>query len=302
MTIALPAVTRRTAYVYGLGACAVAALAIALRAPLATTVIGLILFGALHNVLELRYVAGRFAGVLNGRLLWTVLAFITGIVICRLANLRTAEVLLAYTLVAFALKGKWRWLGRGGLACLAAVSLTWPAYHFVMLAHLHNVVPLFFLWEWSRDVPQRALFRATQLGWVLVIPALILAGAFDPLLDQSASAVVAFAGDTPSLVTPPGVTAGLRFLAVFAFLQTMHYVVWIGFFPRYAPEAAAAFEQRVPWLKGGRAWLLGAGAALLLGLLFLTDYRQGRTVYQAFASYHAYLEFPVMLALLLRRK
>ena len=42
-------------------------LALALRAPLATTVLGLIAFGVLHNVLEIRYVAGRFAGLLTGR-------------------------------------------------------------------------------------------------------------------------------------------------------------------------------------------------------------------------------------------
>ncbi len=39
------------------GAAAVA-LAVAVRAPLATTVLGLMAFGVLHNVLELRYVSG----------------------------------------------------------------------------------------------------------------------------------------------------------------------------------------------------------------------------------------------------
>ena len=42
---------------------------------------------------------------------------------------------------------------------------------------------------------------------------------------------------------------GLRFLAVFAFMQTMHYVVWVGVLPRYAPEAAARFDARVPVLR-----------------------------------------------------
>ncbi len=51
------------------GAAAVA-LAVAVRAPLATTVLGLMAFGVLHNVLELRYVSGRFAPVLSGRLLF----------------------------------------------------------------------------------------------------------------------------------------------------------------------------------------------------------------------------------------
>jgi hypothetical protein len=33
-------------------------------------------------------------------------------------------------------------------------------------------------------------------------------------------------------------------------MQIMHYVVWVGFLPRYASEAAAAFDARVPWLRG----------------------------------------------------
>ncbi|MEV0460263.1 hypothetical protein [Catellatospora methionotrophica] len=302
-----PAPPRATGLALGFAACAAVALFAALRAPLATTVLGLIAFGVLHNVLELRYVAGRFAHVLTGRLLWTALALVTAIVFCRVLALRVPEIVLCYGVLA---AGVWhavprRWLPLSGLALAgaAAVSLTWPAYHFVVLAHLHNVVPLFFLWEWSRRLTgrERALFRAAQLGWVLLVPALLLAGAFDPLLADGSAAVVAFAGTPQAIaapVSPPGLTAGLRFLAVFAFLQAMHYVVWLGFLPRFAPDAAAAFEQRVPWLSGWRPWALGAAAALVLGALFLIDYGQGRTMYQALASYHAYLEFPVLLALL----
>ena len=60
-------------------------MALALRAPLATTVLGLIAFGVLHNVLEIRYVAGRFAGLLTGRFLRLLLVLTTGIALCRLA-------------------------------------------------------------------------------------------------------------------------------------------------------------------------------------------------------------------------
>ena len=60
------------------------ALALALRAPLSLTVLGLLLFGALHNVLEIRYVAGRFAALLTGRFLLLLLALTSGIAFCRL--------------------------------------------------------------------------------------------------------------------------------------------------------------------------------------------------------------------------
>jgi hypothetical protein len=90
----------------------------------------------------------------------------------------------------------------------------------------------------------------------------------------------------------------MRFLTVFAFMQTMHYVVWVALFPRVAPDASAAFEARVPWVTGPRLWAVGFVAAALFAVLFGLDFAQGRTVYAALASYHAYLELPVLLALL----
>ncbi|MEU8926834.1 hypothetical protein AB0D10_38935 [Kitasatospora sp. NPDC048545] len=289
---------------------AVLALALALRAPTGLAVLGLAGFGLLHNVLELRYVAGRFAVVLAGPLLRLLLALVTGIVLCRLLPpsraSQAAEILLAYGLLAaacrYGLRGRPRLLAGSAvlLAGAGAASLAFPAYHFVVLAHLHNVVPLLFLAEWSRRLRRgRAAFLVLQSGWVLLVPALLLSGLLDGLLVQRPGGWtdrLAAAYTPPAWLTP---TAGLRFLAVFAFLQTMHYVVWVWFLPRYAPEAAERFEARVPALRGGRAWALGAGAGALLALLFAVDYARGRSLYAALASYHAYLEFPVLLMLVL---
>lgn len=299
----------RTLPVGGFILAAAVALAVSLRLPAGTAVVGLAVFGILHNVLELRYVAGRFEGVLHGPFLRLLGALITGIVICRLlppsSGTRTAEILLAYGLLAVACVHALRTrpvLLAAACALLAGAtlaSLAFPAYHFVVLAHLHNVVPLLFLWEWSRAMPRgRTAFRAVQCGWVLVIPALLLSGAFDGLLGAGS-------GWTDRLAlsyTPPAwqhTHAGLRFVAVFAFLQTMHYVVWVWFMPRYAPDATEAFERRAPVLRGARAWALGLGGAVALSVLFVSDYTQGRSLYAAVASYHAYLEFPVLLMLVL---
>ncbi|MFF2751393.1 hypothetical protein ACFVVA_38400 [Kitasatospora sp. NPDC058048] len=294
----------------GFALSAVLALALALRAPTGLAVLGLAVFGLLHNVLELRYVAGRFAAVLTGPLLRLLLALVTGIVLCRLLPpsraAQSAEILLAYGLLAaacrYGLRGRPRLLLAGVvlLGVAGAASLVFPAYHFVVLAHLHNVVPLLFLAEWSRRLARgRAAFLALQSAWVLLVPALLLSGLLDGLLSQRPGGWtdrLAAAYTPPALLTPQ---AGLRFLAVFAFLQSMHYVVWVWFLPRYAPEAAERFDARVPGLRGVRAWGLGAVLGLLLALLFAVDYARGRSVYAALASYHAYLEFPVLLMLVL---
>ena len=39
------------------------------------------------------------------------------------------------------------------LAVAAYASFCYPAYHFVVLTHLHNLVPLVFLWDWARRLP-----------------------------------------------------------------------------------------------------------------------------------------------------
>ncbi|MFD0528307.1 hypothetical protein ACFQ1I_16495 [Kitasatospora arboriphila] len=105
---------------------------------------------------------------------------ITGIVVCRLLPPgpvpHAAEILLAYGLLAAAclqaLRGRPAALAGAAmvLSAAAALSLSFPAYHFVVLAHLHNLVPLVFLWEWSRRLPRgRAVFLAVQCGWVLAV-------------------------------------------------------------------------------------------------------------------------------------
>ena len=285
-------------------------LVLSLRLPAGTAVVSLAAFGILHNVLELRYMAGRFEGVLRGPFLRLLAALITGIVVVRLLPpsyaTRAAEILLAYGLLAaacgYALRSRPLLPAASGLviAAAAATSLAFPAYHFVVLTHLHNVVPLLFLWEWSRDLPRRgrAVFRAVQCAWVLLIPALLLSGAFDGLMGSGSGWT-----DRLSLsYTPPAwqhTDAGQRFVTVFAFMALMHYLVWIWFMPRYAPDATKAFERRVPVVTGRWAWGLGIGGSAAIAALFVSDYSQGTSLYAAVASYHAYLEFPVLLMLVL---
>jgi hypothetical protein len=320
--IAVPATPARSRVGYAptawLGLATVAALALALRLPVTTAVLGLVVFGVLHNVLELRYVVGRFDAILRGPFLVLLGTLITGVLICRLlpvsAATRGVEIGLCYVVLGAAcvraLRGAWLALALLVLATAAAASFTFPAYHFVMLAHLHNVVPLFFLWEWSRTMTPglRRGFRAANLAWVVGVPALLLAGVFDPFLRALPTGFGGLGGvaafepvKLAAAYAPPALAAdmGMRFLAVFAFMQTMHYVVWVGVLPRFAPDVSARFDARVPVLRGGRAWLFGGGLALVLAVVFALDYAQGRTLYAAGATYHAYLEFPVLLALLL---
>ena len=56
------------------------------------------------------------------------------------------------------------------LAAAAYASFSFPAYHFVVLTHLHNLVPLIFLWDWAGRIAApraRLAFRLTQLLWIV---------------------------------------------------------------------------------------------------------------------------------------
>jgi hypothetical protein len=93
-----------------------------------------------------------------------------------------------------------------------------------------------------------------------------------------------------------------RFLAVFAFLQVMHYGFWCWFFPRRAASAASAAgamgagitSVRMP--RGGRTVTAAVAAVFAIG--FVTAWAGTKTSYVALASYHAYVEYAVLAALL----
>lgn len=113
-----------------LASAAVVALAIAVTAPLATTVIGLIGFGLLHNVLELRYVLGRYGWVLGGRVGGLLLVLITGVVGTRLLAGylgswgRAGEIVLGYAVLA---AGAWLGLTTSSSSRTCTTSSRWSS-------------------------------------------------------------------------------------------------------------------------------------------------------------------------------
>ncbi|MBX7160023.1 MAG: hypothetical protein K1X95_07000 [Acidimicrobiia bacterium] len=294
-------------------AAAAVAFALAMIAPLLVTVVGLALFGLPHTALETRYVVGRFAPRFGPRALAWWLAPITIVVIARLVRFGPAKQVEIGVAVAVAIAA-WIWATRGSpwlmvsgavvLAVLGFASLAAIAWFVVLVAFLHNLTPVPFLWEWSP--PRRVGFRLVHLIWAVAVPALILSGACDGLLSHAAGWAVSGAGtttDVAALYTPPPLLSGpwpLRFLATFAFLQTMHYVVWCAFVPAATAEesqAAARVGPLAPLWRRPPFLVVVAVAAAVATTLFVLDYTTARWMYGAIASYHAYVEFPVLAVL-----
>lgn len=305
----------------GIGLAVVVALGLALGAPLEVVVLGVVVVGIAHLVLEVRYVLGSYRPLLHGRFLLLANLALAGLVIGRLVwpgpAGRRVEVVVVASLIAAA--GYVATHGRpwartamfGAVAGGAAVAFAHADGWFAVQAHLHNLVPAVFLWLWAGAAlpPRRArAFRALTLLWVVVVPVVVLSGALDGWLSGSAPRLDGVAGaatqaNVVASVVPPDLSGGLgtRLLALFAFAQVMHYAVWCWFFPRHggAPPAAFASSPSGRVLHSRWVWLIVGAATAVVATLAWLDYRQGRTLYTSLGSYHAYLELPVLLAVLL---
>lgn len=306
--------------------CAVAgaALLLSFRSPLTSVVLTVVLLGVLHAILELRYVAGRFAGLALGLgrpLLRVLVLLAAGIVLLRLLTGllgrpgQVMEMALGYAIVALAIPRvideRHRRLAWTLTGVAAAASFAFSDFYLVVLAQLHVAGVAVFLWDWSRRIPSprgRAAFRAVQVGWAVVVPLIVLAGLADRWIGTDATGVRSLVGDGSSVLStlvPPGgvgTVLGTRLLAVYAFLQLMHVLAWVIFFPRFAPEVTADLEERLPWLTGARVWAIGFLAAAVLAVILVSDYAFGSVLDDAVTAPHVYVEIPLLLALLGRRR
>lgn len=296
----------------GLLTAAVLLVVVALRAPFAAAVFGIVLLGPLHVLLAVRYLSGRIAGAVPARTGWLLLAFLAAMALVRAVatflpqlghQLELAGSLAVVgAALTLGLRGRLRLLALAPAALLAALPLIPLPWYAHLVAHGHNLIPLVFLWDWTRGRPARHRlgFVAANLVWLLGVPALLLGGVADPVLNPRPPEAVTRLVDPAVVVAgaaPPGADAalGLRFLAVFAFLQAMHYVLWLVFFPLRGRAEA----RRSPLPAGRRLWLL---AALLTGVIwaaYAVSYYDGRAAYSVLGAFNAYLEQPVAVWLLL---
>lgn len=286
--------------------------ALTLQAPFAVATFSVMLVGPLHVLLAVRYIGGRVVGAVSPSAGWLMVAVLSAMALTRAVSAAHShlghrlELIGGMAIAAVAL-----WLGLRGRARLlailpvvlvTAVSLAELPWYWHLLTHAHNVVPLIFLWDWTRGraAAARLAFVGANLVWLLGVPAAILLGAADPLLNGVAPGAVTRLVDPAVLVAataPPGADSavGLRFLATFAFLQAMHYVLWLVFFQVWGRAEARRFPVR-----GWRFWALALGASALVWAAYAGGgYDTGRAAYGVLGAFNLYLEQPVAILLLL---
>jgi len=201
-----------------------------------------------------------------------------------------------------------RALAAAGLACLAGFAYAHRGDAELWMAHAHNLIAL-AMWTFffRRDAGGARAGRARHVA--LPVAFVVLSALFFllPLPDLSM-----FAGVDPAvqeLVLSPVSSPSLapRFVAFFAFAQSVHYAVWV----RSVPDEARPRGGIRSFASSMRALRLDVGGVVLaasvlafFGILAwaLVDLDAARVGYFRLALSHGYLELAVAGLCVLERR
>ena len=167
----------------------------------------------------------------------------------------------------------------------------------VVLAHAHNVVAIaVWLFVFRRNV--RA--ATVPLLFAAVAVLVLLSGATLPVSMPHGTALGVSLAESASWMAPGfSVRAGAAIVLSFAFLQSMHYAVWLGWIPQedVRAEGTLSFKMSLRSMMrdfGSRG--LGVCAALTLIVVAGACFALTRTreLYLSFAVFHGYLEIAML--------
>lgn len=311
------------------GAISVAAMATAavvVAVPLLVYAATLALFGFAHVVVELCYVRDRFAARISARL-WIVWSALL-LALVALRSLGVAGIALPFPRIAaelavlaallvatsLALARERRVAGVLAAATLAALLfVVHPAATLAFLAFVHNLTPLGFLAErWRGAERVRALLLAAIAfvavpcwigfgGAECLLTQFGVAGAQDPIHSGGAFLGIGEPMDHYHAFLPTewhAVSWAPRLFAVAVYLQCAHYFVVLHVLPQMAGKSSLISNLRFRF--AARAAL---GAAVVIGAALLVRFAQsfadGRSLYGIAAAVHAFIEWPLFLAVAL---
>lgn len=288
---------------------------LAILSPLAAYSVALAVFGLPHVLSELRYVDRRFGRRLERGLMSTVLAMLAGIVAIRGATVAhlippvigvPAELAAVTLMVLACARGP---VPRKALAvsvgiALGTTTLLAPFGTAITLSVLHNLTPLAFLWQLAPQ-GQRGRIMAPAVAALLALPLLVATGVPRLALHGLGLGVVAAdplaAGPLAanlSVYVPPALEASRHAVDLFTasvVAQGGHYIAVIAVLPMLLARFDPAARGLLPW-PGGRAFAVLVAIIAVAGLAgFIDGFAQARAVYGLAASFHAWIELPVII-------
>jgi hypothetical protein len=263
--------------------------------PMWFLVLGPIVWGIPHIVSDVRYLVARPG---FHRRPWIVAATGAGIVAAGIGYGVRGGLAGAAGALLFARASRPR--RAIGIAVIggvfAAAQWAGPLADLVF-AHAHNAVGVGLWWAWRR--------REGKLHWIpLVLFAagcvLILSGAMAPIAAHTGGFAAPWTGPSArwlarGLAPVPFGAVALRFLVLYAFAQSVHYLVWL----RLVPEDDRPSPSPRSYAQSFRALRADVGSLVLwlslLGMIGLAVWAsihagQARNGYIQAAFFHGYLE------------
>ena len=312
----MSALRRRRALRLCVVACAVIVLALVLSISVTLPLLALspVLFGVPHIASDVRYLLVRGArgqsGVLVPLQLARVLgplfalAALLGLFGAGSAALAVAGAAVAWTALATAQSARLRIALLTAALAASALALSYPWLARLVLAQTHNWIAL--------GIAAFLVGRRAAAGWLplvlIVVGVLLIAsGACDTWLVLASSGSVGRTAlrEVAAVVAPPGAAPiiALRWVALFAFAQAVHYSAWLSLVPdaERENERPVSFRRSFELLRadfgelGARGVVLATIALPVSACFALTA---ARRAYVGVAIFHGFVELAWLLVLL----
>jgi hypothetical protein len=264
----------------------------------------------------LRFIDRRFGFRLSSPIVWAIALWLPLIVAIRTATVfhaispdigAPAELCAVALLALSCLQGTRRQKALGLLAgtSLGAGALWAPFNTMVIIAILHNLTPLGFLWQIApRD--RRATIMTVAMSLFIGLPMLVATGWPRVMLEKTFGTLpgVNPLGAAPLaeqfyVYVPEPFVAGASAIDLFTasvVAQSLHYASVIVILPLLLRRLDPAARSVFCWPRG--IWfgaLCTAGASLFLYRSF-GHFAEARSLYGIIASLHAWIEIPILIA------
>lgn len=304
------------------------AAAAAVASPVWLSIVAVFVFAGPHNWVETRYFIARlparwgrarpfFTLAIGGALTMTLLYIAMGpsARVLDLSNASISAVIASWATLAVVwcvaivavlsrpLGRDWTWALPAGFF---AIALAWgsPGLWWLCLVYGHPLVALIFL---DRELHRRpALQRGVRWLWAIVPVALVaiaIAGAQGESLGVEGGLTMRIADHAGATILPS--VPDRILVGSHAFLETVHYGVWVLAMPMFGFRTPLLKTAGIPLVRRSRIGALAVAVVLTMGAFFVAtlwvsfsiDYGITRDVYFAIAMLHVLVEVPFLLRL-----